>query len=74
MIDFRPDRESSLTLGWVNLSGLPIPLFDRNFLLKLGGLIGRSLKIDEATASLKRPPVARMLIEVDVQNDLRTRL
>ncbi|XP_071920617.1 uncharacterized protein [Coffea arabica] len=65
-IDFKPGAESSIAPVWVNFPGLPLPFFEKQFLLKLGTLLGRPLKVDEATASLKRPSVARILLEVDV--------
>ena len=46
--------------------GLPLPLFEKKYLLKLGSLIGRPLQVDFVTLSLKRPSVARLLVEVDV--------
>lgn len=73
-IDFRPDQESSLALVWVNFLGLSLPLFEKSFLLKLNSLLGHSLKVDEATATLKRPFVARMLVELDVKDEPKNRI
>lgn len=69
-IGLRPNQESSLAPIWVSFPSLPIPLFDKRFLL--GGLLGRPLKVDDATASLKRPAVARILMELDVKKDPKT--
>ncbi|XP_071933097.1 uncharacterized protein [Coffea arabica] len=73
-IDFKPGAESSIAPVWVNFPGLPLPFFEKQFLLKLGNLLGRPLKVDEATASLKRPSVARILLEVDVLHSPRSRI
>ncbi|XP_027155903.1 uncharacterized protein LOC113756420, partial [Coffea eugenioides] len=73
-IDFKPGAESSIAPVWVNFPGLPLPFFEKQFLLKLGTLLGRPLKVDEATASLKRPSVARILLEVDVLQPPKSRI
>ena len=73
-IDFKPGAESSIAPVWVNFPGLPLPFFEKQFLLKLGNLLGRPLKVDEATASLKRPSVARILLEVDVLHSPKSRI
>lgn len=73
-VNFRPDQDSSLAPVWISFPGLPIPFFDKQYLLKLGGLIGRLLKIDEATALLKRPSVACMLVEIDIRVEPKPRL
>ena len=51
---------------WVSLPALPLPLFNAVYIAKLAGLLGRCLKIDAATLALRRPSVARVLIEMDV--------
>ncbi|XP_027156871.1 uncharacterized protein LOC113758040 [Coffea eugenioides] len=73
-IDFKPGVESSIAPVWVNFPGLPLPFFEKQFLLKLGTLLGRPLKVDEATASLKRPSVARILLEIDVLQSPKSRI
>ncbi|XP_027120510.1 uncharacterized protein [Coffea arabica] len=73
-IDFKPGAESSIAPVWVNFPGLPLPFFEKQFLLKLGTLLGRPLKVDEATASLKRPSVARILLEIDVLQSPKSRI
>ncbi|XP_027062808.1 uncharacterized protein [Coffea arabica] len=73
-IDFKPGAESSIAPVWVNFPGLPLPFFEKQFLLKLGTLLGRPLKVDEATTSLKRPSVARILLEIDVLQSPKSRI
>ena len=41
-------------------------LFDKHTLFGLASLIGHPLRIDEATANLKRPSVARVQVEIDL--------
>ncbi|XP_071926168.1 uncharacterized protein [Coffea arabica] len=65
---------SYVSVEMVNFPGLPLPFFEKQFLLKLGTLLGRPLKVDEATASLKRPSVARILLEVDVLQPPKSRI
>lgn len=43
-ISFRPNQESSLAPVWVSFPELPIPFFEKNYLYKLGSLIGRPLQ------------------------------
>ena len=67
-MDFMINKESSIAPVWVSLSGLPLPLFEKKYLLKIGSLIGRPLQVDSATLTLKRPSVASLLIDVDAAN------
>lgn len=44
-IDFSPNQESSLAPVWITFPDLPISVFfEKNYLLKLGSLIGRPLQ------------------------------
>ncbi|XP_071918822.1 uncharacterized protein [Coffea arabica] len=65
-IDFKAGQDCIIIPISVNLPGLPFPFFDKKLLLKIGSLIGRPLQVDAATLNIKRPSVARLLIEVDV--------
>ena len=66
MMDFMINQESSIAPVWVSLPGLPLPLFEKKYLLKIGSLLGRPLQVDSATLALKWPSMARLLIEMDV--------
>ena len=50
----------------VSFPALPLPFFGRPVLHKLTSVLGRLLKIDAATEDLRRPSVARVLVEMDV--------
>ncbi|VFQ64013.1 unnamed protein product [Cuscuta campestris] len=55
---------------WKILEGLPIHLFDSLALYSIGNLLGKPLKTDSATATLSRPSVARICVEIDTSKDL----
>ena len=65
-LDFKANKEVSIAPVWVSFPGLPIPFFARNLLNKLASVLGHLLKIDTATGDLRRPSVARLLVELDV--------
>lgn len=72
--DFRPDFESSIVLVWFSLLGLPIHLFHKSTLFSIANLIGRPIMIDQPTAALSRPSVARVCIEIDLKKLLPKRV
>ncbi|KAJ8768321.1 hypothetical protein K2173_021474 [Erythroxylum novogranatense] len=57
---FHVDRESSLVPVWISLPRLPIHFFDKSALFAICSVVGCPLRIDSATASLKRPSMARV--------------
>nr|XP_027093600.1 uncharacterized protein LOC113714003 [Coffea arabica] len=65
-LDFKAHQDATFAPVWVSLPSLPLPLFNKMYIAKLAGLLGRFLKIDSATLALKRPSVARVLVEMDV--------
>ena len=65
-LDFKANQDSQFAPVWVSLPFLPLPLFNALYIAKLAGLLGRCLKIDSATLSLRRPSVARVLVEMNV--------
>ncbi|KAL4313865.1 hypothetical protein AHAS_Ahas15G0027800 [Arachis hypogaea] len=56
--------------AWIRLPGLPIELYDRMVLRKIGNLVGRTIKVDSNTAELSRGKFARMCVEVDLTKPL----
>lgn len=64
--DFMLEIKSSIVPVWVSLPNLPLFLFNKNGLLSIGSLLGKSLTLDAATADLSRPSVARLCEEVDL--------
>ncbi|XP_071909746.1 uncharacterized protein [Coffea arabica] len=65
-LDFKAHQDSTFAPVWVSMPALPLPLFNSVYIAKLAGMLRRCLKIDSATVKLKRPSVARVLIEMDV--------
>ncbi|KAI9077347.1 hypothetical protein K1719_040660 [Acacia pycnantha] len=50
-LDFNPKNERiASVVAWVRLPDLPAPLFDKKFLLNLGNVIGKAIKLDIHTA------------------------
>lgn len=71
---FQPDVESSIAPVWISIPNLPLFLFDKSCLLSIGHLIGKPLTIDNATADLSRPSVARIWAKVDLLKKLPHRI
>ncbi|KAL0926278.1 hypothetical protein M5K25_002494 [Dendrobium thyrsiflorum] len=63
---FDVDVESPVVPIWVSFPNLRPHLFSPRILLGLGSIIGRPLKIAQATSVGSRPSVARILVELDV--------
>nr|XP_029144560.1 uncharacterized protein LOC114924350 [Arachis hypogaea] len=59
--------------AWVRLPRLPIKLYDRTILRKIGNLIGRTVKVDDNTAKMSRGKFARLCVEVDLTKPLMGR-
>ncbi|KAL0293893.1 UNVERIFIED_CONTAM: hypothetical protein Sangu_3228800 [Sesamum angustifolium] len=64
--DFDPQIESPIAPVWIRLSALPVHLFEKNAFFTLATKIGRPLRMDEPTADLTRPDLARVCVEIDV--------
>ena len=64
--NFHVGREYSLVSVWFSFPNLPIHLFDKNCLFSIANAFGNLLFVDAATASLIRPSVARICVEVDL--------
>ncbi|KAL0418816.1 UNVERIFIED_CONTAM: hypothetical protein Sradi_1295100 [Sesamum radiatum] len=63
---FDPQIESSISPVWIRLPSLPVHLFEKNALFTLASKIGKPLRMDEPTADLSRPDLARVCVELDV--------
>ncbi|KAI9077623.1 hypothetical protein K1719_040398 [Acacia pycnantha] len=69
--EFSPKNERiESVVAWVRLPDLPAPLFDKKFLLNLGNVIGKAIKLDIHTAQRARGKFARMCIELDLTKPL----
>ncbi|KAJ8767652.1 hypothetical protein K2173_018210 [Erythroxylum novogranatense] len=66
---FHVDRESSLVPVWISLPRLPIHFFYKSALFAICSVVGCPLRIDSVTASLKRPSMARVQVEIDLLKD-----
>ncbi|KAL0413059.1 UNVERIFIED_CONTAM: hypothetical protein Sradi_1507600 [Sesamum radiatum] len=64
--NFDPQIESSILPIWIRLLELPVHLFEKNVLFTLVAKIGKPLRIDEPTADLSRPDLARVCVELDL--------
>ncbi|KAI0531102.1 hypothetical protein KFK09_000654 [Dendrobium nobile] len=58
--------ESPVIPIWISFPRLRPHFFSPRILYGLGGLFGKPLKIDEATAIGSRPSIARVLVELDI--------
>ncbi|KAI9123555.1 hypothetical protein K1719_004855 [Acacia pycnantha] len=69
--DFNPHNERIETVvAWVRFPNLLAPLFDKKFLLNLGNVIGKAIKLDIHTAQHARGKFARMCIKLDLTKPL----
>lgn len=64
--NFRIDAETSIAPIWVNFHQLHVHFFRKQSLFSIAGTLGSSMKTDAATASLNRPNVARVCVEMDI--------
>lgn len=72
--DFHANRESSIVPIWFKFPGLPVQFFNSDALSFLASLFDTPLRWDSATASFKRPSVARIQVEIDLLKPLPHRL
>ncbi|XP_015389274.2 uncharacterized protein LOC107178506 [Citrus sinensis] len=65
--NFRCSEESPIVPVWISFPYLPVHFMHcRETLFSIASAIGKPLRIDQATASLARPSIARVLVEYDV--------
>ncbi|KAI0507675.1 hypothetical protein KFK09_013802 [Dendrobium nobile] len=64
--DFDVREESPIALVWIAFLNLLLHFFNSHILFGLASVFGRPLQTDQATASLSRPSVARVLVKLDV--------
>ncbi|XP_020243296.1 uncharacterized protein LOC109821524 [Asparagus officinalis] len=60
-------EDSCMAPVWISLPGPPLQCFVPEFLEAVANGIGRFLCLDKATATLARPSVARMCVEIDLR-------
>ncbi|XP_028550134.1 uncharacterized protein LOC114579511 [Dendrobium catenatum] len=64
--DFDVHHESPIVPIWVSFPNLRMHFFNSQILFGLASILGRPLQTDQATGSVPRPSVARVLVEVDI--------
>ncbi|KAL9451935.1 hypothetical protein AB3S75_007859 [Citrus x aurantiifolia] len=73
--DFLCSEESPVVPIWISFPYLPIHFVQcKEALFSIASAIGQPLRIDQVTASLSRPSVARVLVEHDVTQPLLPRI
>ncbi|PKU59298.1 hypothetical protein MA16_Dca006031 [Dendrobium catenatum] len=60
--NFDVREESPIAPAWISFPKVHLHFFNMQILFGLASLFGRPLQTDQATASLSRPSVARVLI------------
>lgn len=68
--EFHVEKESTLYPAWISLPRLPLHFFNREALFTMMYLVGNPLRIDGATATLKRPSLAKVQVEVDLLKEI----
>ncbi|KAL2250186.1 UNVERIFIED_CONTAM: hypothetical protein Sindi_2492300 [Sesamum indicum] len=71
---FNPREESPIIPVWVRLPELPIQFFDREASFSIARLLGTPLRTDVSTATLVRPSVPRVCIEINLLEPLQTEI
>ena len=72
---WRPEFQASSNniisiLIWIWVPGLPIEYYTENFLMKLGNILGKAMKIDQQTANAVREKYLRVCIEPNLGKPL----
>lgn len=69
--NFSPSQDKiSSTLVWLRFLDVPIELFQEDFLIYMGNLLGRTVKVDPTTLSTSRGKFARVCIEINFRKPL----
>ncbi|KAG8377833.1 hypothetical protein BUALT_Bualt08G0074700 [Buddleja alternifolia] len=68
--EFDPTEESPIMPVWIKVFVLRPHWFHRQFLYHVASLIGKPLKLDEATTEIANPMFARMCVEINVLDKL----
>ncbi|KAG8385902.1 hypothetical protein BUALT_Bualt03G0093400 [Buddleja alternifolia] len=72
--DFDPNEESHIMPIWIKVLGLKPHWFHRQFLFHVASIIGKPLKLDEATSEIENPAVARICVEINVMEKLQSEI
>ncbi|KAL0367420.1 UNVERIFIED_CONTAM: hypothetical protein Sradi_3632100 [Sesamum radiatum] len=71
---FNPKLESPIIPVWVRLPELPLQFFDQEAIFSIARLLGMLLRTDVSIASLVRPSVAWVCVEVNMLEPLQTEI
>ncbi|KAG8382235.1 hypothetical protein BUALT_Bualt05G0055800 [Buddleja alternifolia] len=69
--EFNPNEESPIMPIWIKIFGLRPHWFHRQFLYHVASMIGKPVKLDEATTDIANPMVARICVELNVLDKLQ---
>lgn len=72
--EFRASEERSIVPGWITFDNLPVHFFSKNVLYSLAAVVGKPLKLDEATTGFSRSSVAHVCPKLDVTKELHSRI
>ncbi|VFR02708.1 unnamed protein product [Cuscuta campestris] len=72
--NLRPEEDSPIVPVWITIPNLPIHLHDQQALFNITSLLGKPLKVDNATLNFSIPKAARVCLEVDVSIPLHSKI
>ncbi|PIN20409.1 hypothetical protein CDL12_06879 [Handroanthus impetiginosus] len=67
---FSPKEKSPYAPVWIRLPNLPVQFFYENALFSIASMIGSTLQVDDATANFSRPSLARICIDINLEQPL----
>lgn len=73
---FNPEEETTITIAWVSILGLPTNLFDKEsmFSIVLANAVGEPLVIDKATNNQTRPSCVQVKVELNLLKEISKRI
>ncbi|MDD0213388.1 DUF4283 domain-containing protein, partial [Shigella flexneri] len=64
--EFRNNSKANIAPVWINMPNLPIQFYRKDSICSIAKVAGTPIKIDQGTALLTRPSIARVCIEIDL--------
>lgn len=65
--NFSPkEQQVSAILVWIMVPNLPMELFKKDALTRMGNVLGKTIKIDDTTAEVTKGKYAHVCIEMDL--------
>lgn len=62
------------TLTWIRIPNIPLEFFEEDILLEMGSLLGKVVKVDNATMRVERGKYARICVEIYLRKQLVSRI